>query len=245
MSRSGETSGSRSYLRGHSGISRPSSRQSGGNGRLRESAADLGHGSARLLWRADLPHRLTTSPARDVSPAWKPDGSQIAFARLDVVRTCGSDADKVIVTVLQFTSPPAGGDASESRRRADPGNRRRALVFQLLAHREGQRARRWCGCRICLAGSVRTAGNVVRIVRQLTEAANSRNLWSDSYDRRVGAGSFVRLVRRNCRETRRRAGPVHGATRRPAGTHPQSARRNPSLSTTPQRGIRRHLQLSL
>jgi hypothetical protein len=41
----------RSYLHGHSGISRASSRHSGGNGRLRESGADLGHGSARLLGR--------------------------------------------------------------------------------------------------------------------------------------------------------------------------------------------------
>ena len=41
----------RSYLHGHSGISRASSRHSGGKGRLRESGADPGHGSARLLGR--------------------------------------------------------------------------------------------------------------------------------------------------------------------------------------------------
>jgi Tol biopolymer transport system component len=35
-----------------------------------------------VLVGADLPHRLTTNPARDVSPAWKPDASEIAFARL-------------------------------------------------------------------------------------------------------------------------------------------------------------------
>ena len=32
---------------------------------------------------SDSPLRLHKDAARDVSPAWKPDGSQIAFARLD------------------------------------------------------------------------------------------------------------------------------------------------------------------
>jgi hypothetical protein len=40
-----------SYLHGHSGISRASSRHSGVKWRLREGGADLGHASARLLGR--------------------------------------------------------------------------------------------------------------------------------------------------------------------------------------------------
>jgi len=35
-----------------------------------------------LIVGSDSPLRVTTNPARDVSPAWKPDGSEIAFARL-------------------------------------------------------------------------------------------------------------------------------------------------------------------
>jgi Tol biopolymer transport system component len=32
---------------------------------------------------SDSPHRVTTNPARDVSPAWKPGESEIAFARME------------------------------------------------------------------------------------------------------------------------------------------------------------------
>lgn len=51
------------------------------------------------------PHRLTTDPAADISPAWSPDGRQIAFLRWLNVADADPDADRCGIYVI----PALGG----------------------------------------------------------------------------------------------------------------------------------------
>ena len=178
------------------GASRCVSRSSARPGRLDRSETPVPASPRRIrassqLWR-HLASRICRIAAHHESCERRVAGLETAAdcARLDVEHA-RSDADKVIVTVLQFTSPPAGGDASDL---AD-GLTRESLLscFSYLRIVKGSGPADGVAAGYVLQGSVRTAGNVVRIVRQLTEAANSRNLWSDSYHRRVGAGSLFDL----------------------------------------------------
>jgi non-specific serine/threonine protein kinase len=104
-----------------------------------------------------------------------------------------SNTEAFIVTVLQFTSPPAGGDASDLADGLTQGIVVGLSRFNYLrvVKRNGPADSVAAG--YVLQGSVRTAGNVIRVVTQLTEAATGSSLWADSYDRRVGAESLFDL----------------------------------------------------
>ena len=69
---------------------------------------------------ADPPHRLTENPARDVSPAWKPDASQIAFARLDESGTSIYVAAALGGAEQRLAEFPPPGTSTAPRGTADP-----------------------------------------------------------------------------------------------------------------------------
>src|SRR4029077_10792574 len=72
-----------------------------------------------LMVGADNSLPVTRHPARDVSPAWRPDGSQIAFARMEsdsasiyLVSPLGG-SERKLADFLAI--PSAGGEPIESR----------------------------------------------------------------------------------------------------------------------------------
>ena len=67
-----------------------------------------------MIVGADNPLPVTSDPARDVAPAWKPDGNEIAFARVESGRASiylvsplgGSEKRLAAFTSLPY---PGGG----------------------------------------------------------------------------------------------------------------------------------------
>ena len=69
---------------------------------------------------SDSPLRLTSAAARDVSPVWKPDGSQIAFARLDGSRAVISVVGPLGDSEQKLAEFPARAASREPRGANDP-----------------------------------------------------------------------------------------------------------------------------
>jgi Tol biopolymer transport system component len=69
---------------------------------------------------SDSPLRITSDAARDVSPAWKPDGTQIAFARLDGRRAVISVVGPLGDSEQKLAEFPARAAPREPRGANDP-----------------------------------------------------------------------------------------------------------------------------
>ena len=114
-----------------------------------------------------------------------------------------STADACIVTILQFTSPTAGDHASDLADGLTQGIVVGLSRFSYLrvVKRNGPTDSVAAG--YVLQGSVRKAGDVVRIVTQLTEAATGRSLWADSVRSARRGWIAVRPTRRDRGQNRR------------------------------------------
>ena len=150
----------------------------------------------------------------------------------------GSTADAFIVAILQFTSSTAGDYTSDLADGLTQGIVVGLSRFNYLrvVKRNGPTDRVAAG--YVLQGSVRKAGDVLRIVTQLTEAATGRSLWADSYDRHVGAGLLFDLQDEIADKIVATVGDINGALVR---TMTAVVRQKPAMTLSPYEAVLRRL----
>jgi TolB-like protein/Tfp pilus assembly protein PilF len=135
---------------------------------------------------------LRDAPRHEARANRPSSGSSLSYAP-PVVGARDSDAGRVadafVVTVLPFTSPGAGTDAEGLAEGLAQGIAVGLSRFSYLrVVKRSATADVTTG--YVLQGSVRSAGGIVRVVAQLTEAASGASVWAETFDRDAARASL-------------------------------------------------------